>query len=293
MAVRIPGSAVTRFKGGRLCRYVNLVVQHTANGRAVRVPLRGGIGFDNLDPSEPWFDGILPVLLRRKAGAFVDVGVNVGQTLIKVKTLEPDVPYIGFEPNPVCFEYTKQLIVENGFRHCTLLPVGLSNKAGVVSLFLRDEADVSASIVEGVRPPEHYSDVRHVAVFQGDAMLETIGAPDIAVVKVDVEGAESEVLDGLHATLQRRPFVICEILPLFSEDGPRGRFRKPRQDRLLATMRQAGYVLYRLMPDATAVPIDDIPVHRDMTLSNYLFAPSEDREYIGVTVAPRPTTAAR
>ena len=54
----------------------------------IRVPLIGGIGFANLDPGEEWMTSILSVLLpRRCPGAFVDVGVNVGQTMLKVKAL--------------------------------------------------------------------------------------------------------------------------------------------------------------------------------------------------------------
>jgi FkbM family methyltransferase len=223
---------------------------------------------------------VLPTLMKRRPGAFVDVGVNVGQTLIKVKRLDPAIQYIGFEPNPICYSYTQRLIADNGFTNCTLLPVGLSNTATIVSFFVRSAADVGGTTVDGFRSAAQFSDVRHVAVFAGDAVLATIGGPVIGVIKVDVEGAELEVLQGLAATLATRPFVICEILPVFTVDGPKGRFRKPRQEALLARMREAGYVLYRLMPDASAVPLDEIEVHGDPALSNYLFAPEEERAFV-------------
>src|SRR6185436_11975470 len=47
---------------------------------------------------EVWlFDALQRVMLER-SGAVIDVGVNVGHTLIKVKTADPQRDYIGFEP---------------------------------------------------------------------------------------------------------------------------------------------------------------------------------------------------
>ena len=271
---------IVRFQGSRIIRYVNLTVPRKASGRSVRVPLLGGIGFDNLRPVESWMDDILPLLLRRRAGAFVDVGVNVGQTLIKVKQLDPALPYIGFEPNPVCYSYTGRLIADNGFEHCTVIPVGLSDAATVKSFYVRHDADVGGTLVDGFRAPNQYSSVRHVAVFTGDAMLAALGHPAVSIIKIDAEGAELEVLQGFEATLATRPFVVCEILPVFSEDGPKGRFRKPRQEALLERMRAADYALYRILPDASAVPLDRIDVHGDASLTNYLFAPNEECAFV-------------
>jgi len=268
--------AVLRFHGSRISSFLNLTVPARVSGRGIRVPLVAGVGFDNLQPTERWMDTVLPVLLGHRGGTFVDVGVNVGQTLIKLRRFDAAVPYVGFEPNPVCYTYTQKLIAENRFEHCTLVPVGLSNTATVVSFHMRSDSDVGASTVDGFRKfGEGPHDVRLVPVFTGDDMLERLGTPSVSVLKVDVEGAELEVLQGFEATLARRPFVLCEILPLFSHDGPKGRFRKPRQDALLAFMRHAGYALYRILPDASALPLRDIDVHRDPELTNYLFAPQE------------------
>jgi FkbM family methyltransferase len=282
--------AVLRFNGSRLSPFLNVTIPARLTGRGIRVPLVAGVGFDNLQPTEHWMDAVLPVLLQHRSGAFVDVGVNVGQTLIKLRQADAAVPYIGFEPNPVCYTYTQKLIAENHFEHCTLVPVGLSNTATVVSFHMRGDADVGASTVDGFRKlDDDQHRIRLVPVFTGDEMIERLGTPPVSVLKVDVEGAELEVLQGFRSTLASRPLVLCEILPLFSVDGPKGRFRKPRQEALLAFMRQAGYSLYRVLPDATAVPLHDIEVHRDPELTNYLFAP---RETCGVVDAKLGTRTA-
>ncbi len=269
---------------------MNITVTGRCAQRQIRVPLIGGIGFANLNPGEEWMTSILSVLLPRRAGAFVDVGVNVGQTMLKVKALNPEQPYIGFEPNPACYCYTQRLIAENGFANCTVLPVGLSNTATVAPLFIKGEADVGGTIIPGFRYREQWAHMRHVAVFPGDAMLATLGSPLVSVLKVDVEGAELEVLEGLRLTLETRPFILCEILPLFVDDCAKGRFRKPRQDRLLANMREAGYELFRVLGDGSVIPLPDIATHADPSLSNYLFAPREERAFVDATLL-RTTTA--
>ena len=54
----------------------------------------------------------------------------------------------------------------------------------------------------------------------GDEVIEEIGLDKIAMIKVDVEGAEFEVLSGLSSTLKRfRPAVLFELWPNYLEDG--------------------------------------------------------------------------
>lgn len=268
-------------------RLLNVTVTQKREKGSVRIPVTGGIGLHNLVQREPWLDQLISLLLARRAGAFVDVGVNVGQTMLKVKHVAPDVRYIGFEPNPVCYAYAQRLIALNDLRNCTIVPVGLSNTTRVVPLYLCDESDAGASIVDGFRPREHYSQTQYVPVMCADDVLDTLEASELAVLKVDVEGAELEVLEGARDALGRRPFVICEILPLFSAESEKGRFRKPRQDKLLRLMHDAGYVLYRVLPTASAVRLEDIEIHRDLELTNYLFAPSEETEFVDATLVSR------
>jgi FkbM family methyltransferase len=260
-------------------------------GTNVVVPLLGNTGFDNLSPSERWLTTWLSRLLKDREGVFVDIGVNVGQTLLKVKTLFPHVQYVGFEPNAVCFHYTQRLVELNGFEHCTLLPVGLSNRTALIPCFMRHEHDVSASVVAGFRPLWKVPERMYVAVFDGDAVLEQLEVGRVAVVKIDVEGGELEVVEGLRKTIGRdRPLIFCEILPLYPEDPHKLHFRQPRQERLLADLRQLGYVMYRLLEDGTAVSLTDIEPHGNVKLTNYLFAPVEDAALIARAAAEGTTS---
>ena len=58
----------------------------------------GGIGYGNLFPKEPWMGRTIQALLALKGGAFVDVGVNIGRTLLKFIEYGDGRLYYGFEP---------------------------------------------------------------------------------------------------------------------------------------------------------------------------------------------------
>ena len=183
MVIPLMRRLLLRFKGSRAIKYVNLTTVQQIGGTAVVVPLVGRVGFDNLSLTEPWLDAWLLRLFKHRSGVFVDVGVNVGQTLLKVKTVFPQIPYVGFEPNAVCFHYTQHLLELNRFEKCTLLPVGLSNRTALLPFFLRHEHDVAASVVEGFRPLWRSPQKTYVPVFDGDSVLEQLEMGHVGVIK--------------------------------------------------------------------------------------------------------------
>src|SRR5262245_40272959 len=99
-------------RGHRFTRRLNYTRTVKLNGRSIRIPAINGM---ECDITEPWMLEILDGLLARTKGAFIDVGVNVGQTLVKVKSISIDRSYIGFEPNPACLYYVGELIKQNQF----------------------------------------------------------------------------------------------------------------------------------------------------------------------------------
>jgi hypothetical protein len=116
-----------------------------------------------------------------------------------------------------------------------------------------------------------------VALLPGDEALASLNIERVAAIKIDVEGAELEVVRGLTRTIDRwRPAIVCEILPTYSGAGADGRraFRQPRIDALLDILRLYDYRLFRLPPGGGAMPLQTIEPHSDNTLTNYAFVPS-------------------
>jgi FkbM family methyltransferase len=252
---------------------VNFTVRARYGERTVKLPISKGQGYQNLEIGEAWLLRAFERLLASRDGAFVDVGVNLGQTLLKVKLLDPQREYVGFEPNPQCCEYVAQLIALNRFERCRLIPAGLSDTNRIVMLFRRsDEVDPSASLVPGFRESERYHTSSPVSVVRADEVLRDLN--DVAIIKIDVEGGELEVIRGAIDTIARcAPYIFCEILPVFDPASATGVFRTRRQAALLQTLRPMGYVLFRIGADDSLTELRGIEPHGDLSRCNYVLVP--------------------
>jgi FkbM family methyltransferase len=265
----------------RLARYFNQRVSLFENGRVFKVPLLGDLGYGNLSLTEPWMTSLfkrLSSIFEEDGFVFVDVGVNIGQTLLKLRSAFPDARYVGFEPNPTCVYYVNALIDANAFQNVSVYPVGISGKATVLSLNLYGDQndDSAASLIENFRPDQRVYRSIHVPVFPVDMLTipERIG-----FLKIDVEGAELDVLQGFAPQLRDfRPVVLTEILPVYNDENVA---RLERQETIERLMRDLGYRCYRVMhPNgnfAELVPIDSIGIHSKVEWSDYLWVP-DDRD---------------
>lgn len=250
--------------------------------RNIRIPIIGGIGFGNLRGTEKWMTEIIELLLNKSNDCFLDVGVNIGQTLIKLKSINRDIEYIGFEPNPLCVFYSERLIKLNKFPNTKIIPAGISNVNQIVSLlfYSDNQSDSSASIVNNFRSVQSVIQEKNIVVLTGDLIkIES----KISILKIDVEGAELMVIEGLIEILKKdRPYIIIEILPVYSLEN---QDRLLRQNEILRITKDLDYSIFKIVkkPDDTLqelIEISEIPIHSDLTQCDYVFAPNEKRDLI-------------
>lgn len=237
------------------------------------------------EPSEPWMLDLLGALMALHPGRFLDVGVNLGQTLLYVKGLDPDREYTGVEPNPLCVSYVEYLKKANALRGCEIIPVGIAAMSAIrmLEFYCGDTTDSAASLVKGFRSTETVTHSRLVPVFSYEEIAAAAAFSHPEIVKIDVEGAEYEVLLSMRTLLSRtRPLLIVEVLPCYDAAN---RERLQNQNGIEALLEENGYILFRVIKRAGSrldylQAIDEIGIHGDMSKVDYLFCPEADAEAI-------------
>lgn len=231
---------------------------------------------------ERWLDPALGRLLRGRPGTFVDVGVHLGQTLLKVKRLSPQTPYVGFEPNLATLAQVRAMARRRRLDGCDFYPLALGAAPGVAALHSRGgDSDAAASLVGGFRQEDFYAGSRVVSVAVGDDLLTAAGRRPVALIKIDVEGGELEVLRGLQRTLAGdRPPVFCEVLPVYEPTHPTGIFRLRRQEAMEEILKMLDYRIFRIGHDGGLQPLDRVGIHRRLDLCDYLFLPAADLVHV-------------
>lgn len=263
---------------------INLRLSARINNKNYSIPVINGFGYYHLLKHDEWFIPLLKRLFSHTNEAFVDVGMNIGQTLLKVFSVDPDREYFGFEPNPVSYYYCQKLVEANKINNCHLFPVGLFNKPDVMTLYMDTDISSCASVVKDFRKNiTIYKKQINVPVFTGDEILKKY-QQKIGILKADVEGAELEAITGTLQIIKRDlPFLILEILPVYNLNNNNGRYRKEREEKLLSILFGIGYSMFRVNTDnASLIELDEIEVHNDMKNTNYVFVHSSKKEVFGI-----------
>jgi len=143
---------------------------------------------------------------------FVDIGAQVGYFgLLGATLVGPTGAVHAFEPSPGSQKFFRRNQSSNNFKQLHLHPIALSNISGNTTLFLRSNGQRGGDSFDGA-PTEERVQVR-VLRFE-DAIKElSIDTSRIRLIKIDVEGAETRVLDGMADLLAspNAPDFIFEI----------------------------------------------------------------------------------
>lgn len=184
-------------------------------GLRLNVPVVDGIGVQNLfiaDHDRP-LAGVARRVLDSTPGAVLDVGCNIGHFMELCLLADPTRPYVGFDPSLACCSYLDRFIRENGLENHWVFPLGLGDRFRVERLRSGAAYDVCATFAPEACVRRGYERAQLAPVEPGDAVVEALGFERVALIKIDVEGWELEVLRGLEKTLRmHRPYVIFEVL---------------------------------------------------------------------------------
>ena len=228
-----------------------------------KIPLFHGMGRFLFVTYEPWRKKTLFAVSRMNPNTVLDIGINVGQTMIDIKEIMPEVNYYGFEPNPACVFYANELVRLNNFQNVSVAPFGLGMSSEMARLYSTSWDDASSSIHE--RGEAVYSSIIYTK--NGDDFMTEENIENISFIKIDTEGYEFLVLKGLKKTIvKNQPIIFCEIFSGKEENIELYKFLKDLD--YIVFEQKGGFELKRMISEEVFVN----PCH------DYIFAPRKKSE---------------
>jgi FkbM family methyltransferase len=143
---------------------------------------------------------------RAQGGCAVDAGAFIGTHSIFFGAVMGLNPVVSFEANPSTYPILQQNLTANGLAEKSIpINCALGEGAGSVTLELGAADNLGST---KVRHGEGRTTIPMVSL---DEELDRRAITNVRLLKVDVEGAELDVLDGAHLTLARcRPLLCIE-----------------------------------------------------------------------------------
>lgn len=213
------GAAVGRLECPGRGRASQLAMYRVAGRDQVALALEAGWRtFETPMPEVFW------TLCRRHPGQVVDVGANTGFYTLLALLADRRRTVTAFEPVPAILGLlADNLALGQHARRVDVRGEAVGAEDGTATLFLPPSTDhgyieTSASLSVDFKPG--VSERIEVSVTTLDSWWVAAGRPSVAVVKIDVESREYDVLRGADALVAReRPVLFYELLPLGDAAG--------------------------------------------------------------------------
>lgn len=165
--------------------------------------------------------------VRKEPITFVDVGANSGHhTLFMARIADQTV---AFEPHPGLVKAIEAKIALNGITNVRVMPVALGSRNEVRDFYLEDGTNAGiGTFVPNER--EAKAIPIELAIRRGDDVFDEEKFSRIDLMKVDVEGFEPAVFEGLQKRIRSdRPIILAELsqkayLQINSEEAFRDAF---------------------------------------------------------------------
>jgi FkbM family methyltransferase len=178
----------------------------------------------------------------RPGDTFIDVGSNIGHfSLLAASLVGPSGRVVAIDASPRFAAALKLTATANGYRNIRVVCSAVSATAGELCFYIKDQNNLGGTT--SVRPLTDPSPSFHAAAASLPDLLSTTELETARIIKIDVEGSEVNVIDGLASHLGKlRPDAEIAI-----EISPR---RLARQGRtaaeVIAALSAAGFHCYRI-----------------------------------------------
>ncbi len=151
-------------------------------------------------------------LLARPGMTFYDAGANVGfYSMIVARLVGAGGRVVAFEPVPDNARWIEHNAALNGFAHVEPRCEALGSDDGAARFLTSADTQLGKLATVGAPPSNPMAEVS-VRLRRMDSLLAESALSPPNLIKIDVEGAEVEVLSGALQTLRRyRPTLVIDL----------------------------------------------------------------------------------
>jgi FkbM family methyltransferase len=147
---------------------------------------------------------------KGSAQSFFDIGANIGQHSLFM-SLHADQVH-SFEPYSVVSQKLERHIELNEISNIWLHKVGFSNQQEELDFYAPTGRNQGIGSFDAGTVSKGNRNLGKLALVRGDKYLEEKALQEICLLKIDVEGFEKNVLEGLRDTLEKsRPVAVAEV----------------------------------------------------------------------------------
>lgn len=176
---------------------------------------------------------VLKQLIKADSPVIFDVGANVGETLNEFKSWWPSAKIHCFEPQKECFEALEVIVRKfpddikvnlcavgnESVSNATFYTHDINNEiSGFNKINLESLDSIYLNKVIGGKPEalSEYKEIlnhkRHVDVIRLDNYMSSQGIDNVNLIKIDTQGFEPEVLEGLGERLCDVDIILTELM---------------------------------------------------------------------------------
>lgn len=163
--------------------------------------------FQAIEGQAAALDGLAALIARQvpRNSTIIDVGANIGLSTILLARMTERV--IAFEPSPPNVTFLHRNLERNGITNVEVRAAAASDKPGTLRFHVAQFGAGSHVVAAG-----HVSGETMTTVDVPAMTLDGTDFPPIAVIKIDAEGHEPDVLAGARQLLMRdRPLIYTEM----------------------------------------------------------------------------------
>jgi len=167
---------------------------------------------DYLDHVEGEFEPEMVSLFKsliQPADTVLDIGANIGCTSLLFGDLARKV--YSFEPSPTTHRWLVQNVRMAKLNNVEPINLGLGKDAGTFELTFAPN-NRSGGFVSNLTNASEGHQVEQITIAKGDDFIREHQIAKVDFIKIDVEGFEQSVIEGLAETIAReQPIVVLEL----------------------------------------------------------------------------------